>query len=218
MRFSVASDEPEPPVAEHRQEAIDAGFAKWLEHERAHTVHWTTLHPVEAKSNLPLLTVGDDGVVFVSGDMSKSDTYELKYRGDRPGIAAIRLEVLADERLPKHGPGRVFYEGPPGDFMLSNIELLSGGVKQPWAGASHSFAKEKFGVDKAIDDNLQTGWSIDGGQGRNHEAVFNLATALADAGEFTVKMLFERHFSAGLGKFRISATTDPAAVAREDAG
>ncbi len=215
VRFSVPNDAPAKPVAEKRRELLEQSFAKWLEHERAHTVRWTALNPVEAKSNLPLLTVEKDGAVFVSGDMSKSDTYELKYHSVLHGITAIRLEVLADERLPHHGPGRIFYEGAPGDFMLSNIELLSGGAKQPWSGASHSFAKENFGADKAIDDNLQTGWSIDGGQGRNHEAVFHLATPLADANEFTVKMLFERYFAAGLGKFRISATTDPGAEARE---
>jgi len=214
-RFSVAGDQPEPPIAQQRQEALEAAFVKWREHEREHSAHWTTLHPVAAKSNLPLLTVGDDGVVFVSGDMSKSDTYELKLHSDLKGITAVRLEVLPDERLPKHGPGRIFYEGPAGDFMLSNIELLSHGTKQPWARATHSFAKEKFEADKAIDDNLQTGWSIDGGQGRKHEAVFNLATPLADAGDFTLKMLFERYFACGLGKFRISVTTDPSAEARE---
>jgi hypothetical protein len=215
VRFSVAGVEPERSIVEQRSEALEQAFSKWLEHERTHSAHWTPLHPLEAKSNLPLLTVGDDGVVFVSGDMSKSDTYELKFRSDLKGIKAIRLEVLADERLPKHGPGRIFYEGPAGDFMLSNIELLSGGVKQPWTRATHSLAKEKFEADKAIDENLQTGWSIDGGQGSDHEAVFNLATPLTDAGEFTIKMLFERYFACGLGKFRISVTTDPAAEAHE---
>jgi len=215
VRLSVANDDPPRPVAEQRRELIDQGFAQWLQRERARTVHWTRLRPVEAKSNLPLLTVENDDTVFVSGDMSKSDTYELKFHTELRGITAVRLEVLADDRLPKHGPGRIFYEGAPGDFMLSNIELLAGGAKQPWARASHSFAQEKFGADQAIDDNLQTGWSIDGGQGRNHEAVFNLATPLAESGEFTIKMLFERYFAAGLGKFRLSVTTDPAAEARE---
>lgn len=215
VRFSAANDEPPRPIAQVRAEAVEKGFAQWLERERARTAHWTALHPVEAKSNLPLLTVGADGVVFVSGDMSKSDTYELKFRSELKGITAVRLEVLPDERLPKHGPGRIFYEGPAGDFMLSNIELLSGGTKQPWARATHSLAKANFEADKAIDENLQTGWSIDGGQGRNHEAVFNLAKPLADGVEFTIKMLFERYFACGLGKFRISVTTDPVAEARE---
>ena len=215
VRLSVANNEPPRPIAEKRREAIEQAFAKWLASERARSVHWVPLRPLEAKANLPLLTIERDNSVFVSGDMSKSDTYELKFRSELRGITAVRLEVLADERLPKHGPGRIFYEGAPGDFMLSNIDLLVGGTKQTWAHASHSFAKEKFGAEMAIDDNLQTGWSIDGGQGRNHEAVFALATPLAEAGEFTIKMLFERYFAAGLGKFRISVTTDPAAEARQ---
>ena len=48
-----------------------------------------------------------DDTVFVSGDMSKSDTYELKFTNVPAGITAVRVEALADERLPKHGPGRV---------------------------------------------------------------------------------------------------------------
>ena len=52
-KSSVASDEPERPVAERRREALDDGFARWREREQTRTVHWTTLHPVEAKSNLP---------------------------------------------------------------------------------------------------------------------------------------------------------------------
>ncbi len=196
-----------------RAEILEQKFEDWLDLEKARAVRWTTLRPVEAKSNLPLLTLEKDQTIFVSGDMTKSDTYELRFADVPRGIAAIRVEALADERLPKHGPGRIYYEGPVGDFFLSDIALLAGGAKQPWARASQSFAKDKFTADKAIDDNLQTGWGIDGGQGRDHEAVFKLAAPLA-ATEFTLKLLFERYYAAGLGKFRISVTTDPQAEAR----
>ena len=37
--------------------------------------------PVEAKSNMPLLTVQPDGSVFCSGDITKADPYELKFEG-----------------------------------------------------------------------------------------------------------------------------------------
>ncbi len=205
------------PVSEtdegSRDEVIERKFGDWLDRERARAVRWTTLHPVEAKSNLPLLTVEKNDAIFVSGDMSKSDTYELRFANVPPGITAVRIEALADDRLPKHGPGRIFYEGSAGDFFLSDIALLIGGAKQPWARATESFSKNKFGADKAIDDNLQTGWSVDGGQGRDHEAVFNLATPLA-ATEFTLKLLCERYYAAGLGRFRVSVTTDPQPEAR----
>ena len=63
----------------------------------------------------------------------------------------------------------------------------------------------------AIDGDPQTGWSINGGQGHEQAAVFRLATPLESAGEITVEMVFERYYAAGLGRFRISATTDPRA-------
>jgi hypothetical protein len=196
-----------------RTEVLERKFADWLDRERARAVRWTLLRPVEAKSNLPLLTLEADEVIFVSGDMSKSDNYELRFANVPPGVTAVRIEALADDRLPKHGPGRIFYEGPSGDFFLSDIALLATGAKQPWARATQSFPKDKSTADKAIDDNLQTGWGIDGGQGRDHEAVFNLAAPLA-ATEFTLKLLCERYYAAGLGKFRVSVTTDAQPEAR----
>src|SRR5262249_48011440 len=50
---------------------FDRQFAEWVERERRRAVPWTVLRPVEAKSNLPLLTVQDDDSVFVSGDITK---------------------------------------------------------------------------------------------------------------------------------------------------
>ena len=62
-------------------------------------------------------------------------------------------------------------------------------------------------MSRSIDGNSQTGWSVNGGQGRRHTAVFRLAQPLA-AEAFDVKMLFERHFACPLGRFRISVTDD----------
>src|SRR5262249_27508392 len=59
-----------------------------------------------------------------------------------------------------------------------------------------------------IDGDPHTGWSINGGQGRAHVAVFNLKEPLARAKELAIRMLFERYYAAALGRFRISVTTD----------
>ena len=61
------------------------------------------------------------------GDISKSDTYTLTFADVPPGITAIRLEALPDERLPSHGPGMAYYEGPKGDFFLSDFRLSADG-------------------------------------------------------------------------------------------
>ena len=204
------------PSGDRRSHFAAASIAQWQKREAARTVRWTVLRPATAKANLPHLTILDDNSVFVSGDQSKSDTYDLTFRTDLHGITALRLEVLPDDRLPSGGPGRVYYEGPFGDFFLSEFRVFAGEKKAALAKATHSFASGKATADKAIDGDPQTGWSINGGQGRAHTAVFTLAAPLAEATNLHVQMLFERYHSAGLGRFRISATTDSrAAIARD---
>jgi hypothetical protein len=198
------------------REHLSRKFSEWLEREAARSVRWKVLRPVEAKASRPLLTVQDDDSIFASGDQGKSDTYDLRFSGDLRGVTAIRLEVLPDERLPRHGPGRVSYEGPFGDFMLSEFTVAAAGKPVALKAASHSFAKKGYEAARAIDGDPQTGWSIDGGQGRPHSAVFTLAAPLADAADLSIRMLFERYYAAGLGRFRIAVTTDKGpAVARE---
>lgn len=210
-RFRLSLGEPihDPrPLAARRAEALDKKFNAWLEREGRRVAHWSLLRPIEAKSNLPLLTVQSDDSVFVSGDQSKRDEYDLKFSTDLKGITAIRLEVLPDDRLPKHGPGRVFYEGAAGDFFLSEFSASAGGQPLKFALATHSFSGSKPGASAAIDGDPQTGWTINGGQGRAHSAVFNLKEPLDDARSLRIKMLFERYHAAGLGRFKIYATTD----------
>ncbi len=179
-------------------------------------MRWTVLRPVEAKSNLPHLTVLKDDSVLASGDQSKRDLYTLKFRTELHGITALRLEVLPDGSLPRKGPGRTYYEGSAGDFFLSEIKVFVGGKPVVLKSASHSFARDKFPASAAIDGDPQTGWSIDGGQGRAHYAVFTLAAPLEEPRDLTVQLLCERYHAAGLGRFRIAATTDTRpAVARD---
>jgi hypothetical protein len=203
-------------IEERRQAHFERKYRQWQQREAARTVRWTVLRPTSARANLPHLTILDDNSVLVRGDQSKSDTYDLTFRTDLHGITALRLEVLPDERLPGGGPGRVYYEGPIGDFFLSEFRVFSGGEKASLTKAAHSFASGGGTADKAIDGDPQTGWSINGGQGRAHTAVFTLAVPLTEATELHMQMLFERYYSAGLGRFRISATTDTqAAIARD---
>jgi hypothetical protein len=206
---------PPLPPKEHLEQKFNA----WLVAERARSVQWQVLQPRALRANLALLTLQPDLSVFATGDQSKSDTYELTL--DVPaGVTAFRLEAIPDERLPKHGPGAVYYEGPLGDFFLSEFTVRAGGQPLKFARASDSYHKPGIGRGSAsaancIDGDPQSGWSINGGQGERHVAVFNLAQPLAVTGEVTVKMLFEKHYAAPLGRFRLAVTTGSTnAVAR----
>jgi len=207
---------PPAPGAEH----LEKKFAAWINAERARVVPWTTLRPHEAKSNLPLLTVQPDNSIFASGDISKNDTYILRFRNVPAGTSALRLEALPDDRLPAHGPGMAYYEGPKGDFFLGEFRVTSGGQPVKLTRASQTYAKIWLGGDRssaalAIDGNPETGWGVFERFGERHVAVFHFAQALAAADDLEVQLQFGRHYACSLGRFRLSATSEPQAAASE---
>jgi len=211
-----ASGDDRRSVEERRKAIAEGRFRDWLGREAAEAVRWTVLRPTKATANLPRLSVQDDASVFVSGDQSKRDLYTLRFSTGLKGITAIRLEALPDDRLPHGGPGRVYYEGPAGDFFLSELNVTSSGKAVPLKAATSSGGPNRVAAAAtAIDGDPQTGWSINGGQGQAHSAVFRLAAPL-DASDLVVQLLFERYHAAGLGRFRISVTTDPRPVAARD--
>ena len=90
-------------------------FEAWLKTHQAETIDWRFLRPT-SKSHTQLAEIEQDDSIFVQGDASKHDTYELEFANLPAGITALRLEALPDERLPKNGPGRAYYEGPRAIF------------------------------------------------------------------------------------------------------
>ncbi len=202
-----------------RRELAEKAFQEWLTTERAKSVDWRVLHPTQAISNSPLLTVQPDDSVLASGDITKSDKYELTLENSSSLITAVRLEALPDLSLPGHGPGLCYYEGPKGDFFLGEFQLSADGRPIKFADASHSYAKNGFGASAAaklaLDGDPQTGWTCSGRYGEAHEAVFIPAEPISGQ-QLRVTMLFGRHFASSLGRFRISVTTDDRpAVARD---
>ncbi len=100
-----------------------------------------------------------------SGDLTKRDVYTITFHGPFSDVRALRLEALADPRLPKQGPGRTYYEGPLGDFVLSELIVMADGRPIKLASATQSFANGKHDAGTSIDGNPATGWSINGGSG-----------------------------------------------------
>jgi hypothetical protein len=208
VRLSAGRAIEGPNLAERRRNTMEDSFSKWLKSERERTVNWTVLSPGSVSSNLPLLKVEADGSIYVSGDVTKYDKYELNFTNLPPGVTAIRLEALADDRLPGRGPGLAYYEGEKGDFLLSDIRLFAGGQQLRFAKATESHAKGSNRAPSAIDDDLQTGWACTDRLGQDHQAAFLLAEPFAAGGHATLKLEFSRHYPAALGRFRIAVTTD----------
>ncbi|QEG20459.1 DUF1553 domain-containing protein [Mariniblastus fucicola] len=205
-------------TAEQEHPEFQAAFDGWLEKQRANLVNWRTIVPESMSANMPHLTLEADGVIFASGDITKSDTYTLNFPASTSPITAFRLEALPDERLPRGGPGLTYYEGQKGDFFLNEIEISTAdGDSLDWADASATFAGSSFGsagigAALSIDGDVQSGWSIAGRVGFRHVAVFNLKKPLPAGEKFTLTMKFGRHFASSLGKFRFSAVESDSVI------
>jgi hypothetical protein len=195
---------------------IHQAFDRWVQLQLSQSRHWQSLRPTKMTSTLPKLTLLEDDSILASGDVTKREVYRLSLdvnRGD-DAVTALKLEVLPHPSLPDGGPGMAFYEGRRGDFFLSEVSVRFGGQPVTLQDASHSFGKISVGSGSAdasnvIDSDGSTGWSTSGNEGKSNRLVVNFAEPLSAEGELEVELLFERHYAAALGRFRVSLTRGP---------
>src|SRR5207245_7131089 len=96
-------------------------------------------------------------------------------------ITALRLNVLTNDSLPMHGPGRQ----DNGNLHLSEIEarLFEPGSAEAkllkFSHASADFNQSGWGIERALDGDINTAWGIHPAVGRSHHAVFEFAEPLA---------------------------------------
>ncbi len=212
-------DDPRPEEV-RRRDHLERKLAAWIDRETKGLVKWTVLRPVVARANLPILTVLDDDSVLASSDQTKRDVYDLKFKTGLKGITAIRLEAIPDDRLPGRGSGRVYYEGPIGDFYLSNITL-----SRPTDGRSNSPARrrrlqrEKTRLpQRSTTTSSRAGQSTADNVTRSPPSSIWLSPWLKDGVSLDLQMVFgEKYFACGLGGgsgFRSRMTHGPSRPGR----
>ena len=91
------------------------------------------------------LVVEADGSIFVEGGKDAT-LYTVTAETSLTGITGIRIEALADDRLPKRGPGRA----PNGNFVLTELEMLAGAKPVKLHKPLADFSQAGFGPDQAI--------------------------------------------------------------------
>ncbi len=192
-------------------EPFEPALQAWIATQQAALVDWQVPQPSELASTLPKLRWQEDGSIFADGDATKRDEYRLVYDASLGDVElnAIRLEVLPDPRLPAGGPGRSYYEGRRGDFFLSELRVLVDGQPVELRDPSHSHGSLSIGSGGAaaanvIDGDASTGWSTSSRPGQPNRWVANLAKPIPAGAKVEVSMLFERHFAASLGRFRLA--------------
>jgi mono/diheme cytochrome c family protein len=164
----------------------------------------------------------EDGSFIAKGDNSTSNNYKITARTKLKNITGFRLEFIADQSLPRGGPGRA----PDGSFYVSEFSVEAASANQPEAAQkialknpSGDFERAEFPVSNVIDGNLKTHWSSDAGpvrRNQNRRMVFAAGAPVGfEAGTvltFQLAQKFDESIKIGnvmpnIGRFRISATT-----------
>ncbi len=195
-----------------QHEAIRADYEQWRQQQIDTASDWTVLRPTSLTTTMPRLSLTLSGSILASGDVTKRDVYTLEMPPVEQGITAIRLEVLPHASLPANGPGMAFYEGRRGDFFLSEFKVRVADTPIRLERPSASYGKISVGsggadASNVLDGNGSTGWSTSDQQGTANRLVVNFAEPFSSTVPWTIELLFERHFAAALGHFRLAVTT-----------
>ena len=157
-------------------------------------------------------------VIFVDGENPPLDTYTIVAETDLPQITAVKLEALADERLPNQGPGRVKH----GNFVVSELKLSvtpkAEGKSQPikLTRPTATYENPEFTAITAFDGKVKekerNGWSVHPeGYSKDQELVAETVDAPNFEGGTKLTIVIEQRWGQNhtLGKFRLSVTGDP---------
>jgi hypothetical protein len=215
-------DEFAAMVAEHNRlsaslnayvQQLPARQTEW-EKSLKNPVPWTVLDPTSFQSKGgATLTKEKDGSLFVGGKNGFPEKYRVTANTTLAGITAIRLEVMADPRLPNGGPGRA----SDGNFVLNEFRVTMASPADPKKAArvelhnpQATFSQEGFLVGHAIDNNPATGWAVAPVFGKTHMAVFEVKKPFGDAKGTTLTFSLDQVFNSKvhtIGRFRLSVTT-----------
>jgi mono/diheme cytochrome c family protein len=184
--------------------------------ERAKAPKWLVLEMTTAKSSGgATMTRREDGSYLVSGKRPQHDVYTfIAKAGSSVGaITAVKLEALSDPSLVKGGPGRA----DNGNFALSDVAVTvtkagaKGAAPLKLQNPRATFEQKGLPVTANIYPDGTSAWAVDPQFGKDHAAVWELASpvelAAGDTITFTLK--FQNNIGHGIGRPRLSVTTAP---------
>ena len=192
-------------------------LAEW-EKGQTDGTEWIPLSPASVTAPQGVTaTIQPDRSIFAQGK-GRGD-YTVEVTTELRGIAAIRLEAIADERLPSGGPGLA----DDGNFVLNELGLNAQSVadanKKGKVGlqkAQVDFVQKGFNAAQAIDGNPNDGqgWASSPAVGSSHLMVVECKEPVGYEGGTKLSFTL-RHTYTGdkflLGRFRISVSLKPPA-------
>ncbi|MEY3174504.1 MAG: hypothetical protein RLZZ436_2418 [Planctomycetota bacterium] len=208
-------------AAEYRRTQLPAKLQAWLvDHPAEDSAGpWELLHIESVKSSAgTTFRMLPDGSALAESEVPAQEVITIIAQSRRAAPAALRLETLTHDSLPRRGPGRA----PNGNFALGNIQLQllpeagnDNPVSVPFtaARATHQQDTGNLSVAASIDNDPVSGWAVDvGGIGNDQAAVFDFGspqnTDKPGPHRWAVTLTFNhpnaRHSA---GRFRLSLTS-----------
>ena len=189
-------------------------FTRWQKNVRRPQAGWEVLRPRELVGAAgSKLTVEEDLSVLATGPNSQAETYTIRATAETKTIRAIRLQVLADERLPSRGPGRA----SNGNFVLSSLRIFvesqkanSVARRHRLASARADFSQNSRQVTSVLGDDATDGWAIHPRVGQDHGAVFSLRQPIvANDGPVRLRVELDHrvHEDHNIGRFQLSVSS-----------
>lgn len=187
-----------------RSREIRSQQAEWEKTLKVDT-DWSTLIPKSAKATKVELSILPDHSVLATGANPAKETHVVELESSVKGITAIRLEALQHESFTNKGKGLA--RSDSGNFVLTEIEIRSGGKLAKIASATATHEQGKYSVAKSIDGNPGTGWAVLRGKmvSETHHATFVLTEPVDGPLEVTLRHDTGHAFHY-IGRFRLSAT------------
>ncbi len=195
------------------EETLPKKLAEWEKKQKV-AGDWVSLVPSELEATNGAKLIQETDLSVYASDENTKGNYIIQAETDLRGITAIRLEALADKRLPGEGPGR----GTGGRFTLTGIEVQVAPRSNPAKTRKivlrkplADFTEEGYDLKAAVDPKTKgKGWSISPATGVTHWATFETKEAVGFPGGtiLTITLLHNsEHGDATLGRFRLSVGT-----------
>ncbi|MGB0581496.1 MAG: DUF1549 and DUF1553 domain-containing protein, partial [Limisphaerales bacterium] len=169
-----------------------------------------TKYTTRGKADIKVL---EDNSLFVGPKHPSHDIYTVAAKTDAKQITAVRLDVIADKRLPKNGPGLA----GNGNFVMTGFEVLVGGKPVRFHKAVADHEQPRFPIENVLDGKNDTGWAINrGGKSKkqmnvDHWAIFYPDAPVALDGSVAFRILHEsaRNSRYMVGRFAVSLAEIP---------
>ena len=208
-------------LLQHQHPSWQTDMAKWEEQVKQGQPEWTVIRPTvdDISSSGQKYLPQEDGSFVCQGYNPPGNRVRMFVKTDLQNITAIRLELIADQRLPLGGPGRspkglaalteINAEAAPADAptKITNLKFAkaSADFNQPEGPLDPAFEPEGSPrrvvgpVEFAIDGKDETAWGIDAGPGlrnQSRKAVFTFASPVSfPQGTILTIYLAQRHGS-----------------------